>query len=93
MSPRGCKDESKRSESDEGNEVREKDRKANTSIHGISFSTAASATVAQEIISPPLCLFLRLRISVLAFGYLKKKSTKEHKAGFRLDSRCRMNGV
>ena len=29
MSPRGCKDESKRSESDEGNEVREKDRKAN----------------------------------------------------------------
>lgn len=62
MPPRGWTDESKRSESDEGNEVREKDRKANTSIHGISFSTAASATVAQEIYRPLFAYFCDLEL-------------------------------
>lgn len=44
----------------------------------------------RRLLSPPLCLLLWFRISVLAFGYLKKSQRKNIKRNSRINLECRI---
>ena len=45
----------------------------------------------RRLLSPPLCLLLRFRISVLAFGYLKKIQRKNIKRNSSQSRRCQIS--